>query len=190
MRREVWDPTIDFLTLLFSTERTCKANRIKSIRSVFSGVQWMFQPTLLTCTGQAHFCCVTRTLLLYSLPYIYLPALVTKPIVCELFLYPDINLIERHLLLGGGHGQAYQRRIGVGGLGAPIIREVHVLKIKFGSVDRFVPIFHFTCDNNLKCWQRFLTDVFCWICIFLLLEAIKNKINIEKSFLNHFRKLH
>ena len=52
---------------------------------------------------------VARTLLLYlfSALYYYLPALVTKPIVSELFLYPDINLIERHLLLGGGHGQAY-----------------------------------------------------------------------------------
>ena len=43
---------------------------------------------------------------LFALHYHYLPALVTKPIVSELFLYPDINLIERHLLLGGGHGQA------------------------------------------------------------------------------------
>ena len=45
--------------------------------------------------------------LFFALHYHYLPALVTKPIVSELFLYPDINLIERHLLLGGGHGQAY-----------------------------------------------------------------------------------
>ena len=61
----------------------------------------------------------------------YLPALVTKPIVSELFLDPDINLIQRHLLLGGGHGQAYQRRVGVWWLGAPIIREVHMLRINF-----------------------------------------------------------
>ena len=114
----------------------------------------MFQPTLLTCTALA-----TATFLLrykdtftslFALHYHYLPALVTKPIVSELFLYPDINLIERHLLLGGGHGQADQRRVGVGGLGAPIIREVQVLQI---NLKCFFSIFPSpsTCDNNLKC---------------------------------------
>ena len=150
------DPTIDFLTLLFSTERTCKANRIKSIwllvavkSQLSSGVQWIFHYNcyILTKTSQAQFCCFYFYFILWpKLHYItftYLPALVTKPIVCELFLYPDINLIERHLLLGGGHGQAYQRRIGVGGLGAPIIREVHVLKIKFWIWTLFCPYFSF-----------------------------------------------
>ena len=83
---------------------------------------------ILTKTRQALFC---WTLLLFTFTFTYLPALVTKPIVSELFLDPDINLIQRHLLLGGGHGQAYQRRVGVWWLGAPIIREVHMLRINF-----------------------------------------------------------
>ena len=56
---EVWDPTIDFLTLLFSTERTCKANRIKSIWFMvgvwLSSVKWSAVDVPLS---QAHFGCV------------------------------------------------------------------------------------------------------------------------------------
>ena len=49
----------------------------------------------------------------------------------------------------------------------------------------FSLFFPFTCDNNLKCWQRFLTDVFCWIWIFLLLEAIKKlKLTLRNNFQN------
>ena len=88
------------------------------------------------------------TFTLFSGPH-YLPALVTKPIESELFLDPDINLIQRHLLLGRRHGQADQRRVGVGWLGASIVREVHVLRMTFCSV--FLSIFPFTCDKSLKC---------------------------------------
>ena len=58
-----WDPTIDFLTLLFSSERTCKANRIKSIWLLWT-VKW----SAVDVPGT--FGCVTRTLLLYARPQI------------------------------------------------------------------------------------------------------------------------
>ena len=66
----------------------------------------------------------------FTLSLSHLPGLVSRPVVRELLLDPDVDLVEGHLLLRGGHGQADQRCVGVGRFGRSIAREVHVLERK------------------------------------------------------------
>ena len=58
----------------------------------------------------------------------HLPTLITRSIECELFLDPAVDLVQRHLLLRGGHRQADQGCVGVGGLGFLVHRKLVVLE--------------------------------------------------------------
>ena len=64
----------------------------------------------------------------YYSTFTHLPALVSCPVESELLLDPDVDLAQRHLLLGVGHGQADEGCIRVRRLGALVHREVTVLE--------------------------------------------------------------
>ena len=58
----------------------------------------------------------------------HLPGLVSIAVECELLPDPLVYLVERHLLPGQRHGEADERRVGVGRLGKTVLREVVMLQ--------------------------------------------------------------
>ena len=58
----------------------------------------------------------------------HLPGLVSIAVECELLPDPLVYLVQRHLLPGQRHGEADERRVGVGRLGKTVLREVVMLQ--------------------------------------------------------------